>query len=113
MLELPGAITRLLTAMLGRKSAIGRQVRPASFDFHTPPATPAANIKFGWRRSMTRARVRPPILPGPSGSHVEVVESAPSRLTAPVPPPAAREGSARRPTDERCGMVLITFAASR
>src|SRR6188508_3589239 len=56
------------TAPVTSLSKIGRQVRPASVVFHTPPfAVPAKNV-FGCDGTPTATVVRPP-RNGPSGRH--------------------------------------------
>ncbi len=54
-----------LIAMLVRSSAIGRHRLPLLVVFQIPPETPAAYMILGFFGWMTRARVRPPMLPGP------------------------------------------------
>ncbi|MBI3106687.1 MAG: hypothetical protein HYY95_14155 [Candidatus Rokubacteria bacterium] len=60
------------------RSVSGTQAPPPSIVFHTPPATPAAYMVLELVGSMRMARVRPPILPGPSGVQAprEAVEVA-------------------------------------
>ena len=47
-------------------SAIGVHCAPALVVFQIPPLTPAAYIVSGVVGLITKARVRPPILPGPN-----------------------------------------------
>src|SRR5262245_8390748 len=58
-----------LTAMFGRRSPSALQDLPEFVLFHTPPATPAAYKMLGSFGLINSARVRPPILPGPSAVH--------------------------------------------
>src|SRR3989304_5870203 len=91
MLELFGSMAREVTARLAMRSVSGAQVAPASVVFHTPPATPAAYMvlltaKLG---SITRPRVRPPMLPGPSAVQLPSAR-------APTSPPALASASGNR-----------------
>src|SRR5690349_19392034 len=54
------------TAMFATRSVFGVQLPPPSVVFQIPPATPPANMVFGWSGSASSARVLPPTLPGPS-----------------------------------------------
>src|SRR5258708_3918785 len=63
---LTGSIAIELTARLDIRSASGAQEAPPFVVFHTPPATPAAYIVVGVVGWISVARVRPPMLPGPS-----------------------------------------------
>jgi hypothetical protein len=58
-----------LTLRFGSRSSSGIQVPPPSTVFQTPPSAAPAYIVLGEVGSMTRALVRPPMLPGPSGFH--------------------------------------------
>src|SRR5215207_8295951 len=83
VLELDGSKTRVVTAMLGRKSLRGAHDAPAY-------------VAFGLFGSMRSERVRPPTLPGPSGCHVPsapLVEALPS----PTPPPPVPFGNSPSP----------------
>src|SRR5438045_1315127 len=64
-----GSISSELTAMFVRPSPVGRQVVPSSSLFQIPPDTPAAKIVVGTAGWNFTTRVRPPMLPGPSGVH--------------------------------------------
>src|SRR3989304_8428049 len=68
-LELVGSIAIEFPAGWAIRSASGAQVVPPFVVFHTPPATPAAYIVVGVVGSIRIARVRPPMLPGPSWVH--------------------------------------------
>src|SRR6185436_15526865 len=64
--------------MLVRPSPVGRHVVPLSSLFQTPPDTPAAKSVVGivgWKRT---TRVRPPMLPGPSGVQASSRPEAPA-----------------------------------
>ena len=68
--------------MFARPSPVGRQVMPLSSLFQTPPDTPAANsvvCTIGWKRT---TRVRPPMLPGPSGVQASRIPVTPLRSVA-------------------------------
>src|ERR1051325_12000733 len=95
-LELPGSKASVVTAMFAMKSSRADQLAPASVDFQTPPATPAAYIVLGVTGSMMMARVRPPTLPGPSGCQVPstpLVEPAESAAVGVKPFAALSAGS--------------------
>src|SRR5262247_1448338 len=66
--------------MLLIKSAIGVHDCPPLVVFQTPPETPAAYITLASCGLIRIARVRPPILPGPSGVQVAVFGSSSKRL---------------------------------
>src|SRR5689334_7429150 len=53
--------------MLASWSPFGVHEAPPLVDFQMPPATPATHIRSLFLRSIRIARVRPPMLPGPSG----------------------------------------------
>ena len=64
--------TSAVTARLARKSFCGAQLVPPFVVFQMPPATLPTHMMFGFVRWMTRERMRPPILPGPSHVHESV-----------------------------------------
>src|SRR5438874_5612504 len=69
-------MTRQETLRLAMKSARGAQVAPPLIVFQMPPATDPIHIILvlvGW---MTIARVRPPMLPGPSHFQAAVLSPA-------------------------------------
>src|SRR5215216_2078842 len=74
-LRLAGSIASEFIAMLASKSPTGVQDAPASVVFHTPPATPPAYMMFELAGLIIRARVRPPIFPGPNCDHAPSAES--------------------------------------
>src|SRR4029450_8133984 len=65
-----GSNARELTATFGKRSPNAIQDFPELVLFQTPPATPAAYITVGSTGLIKNARVRPPMLPGPSGVQV-------------------------------------------
>src|SRR6266404_5661140 len=67
--ESEGSIAIELIARFGSRSSSALHESPASVDFHTPPATPAAYMISGVFGSIKIERVRPPMLPGPSWTH--------------------------------------------
>src|SRR5437016_3414121 len=67
MFGFPGSIVSEATFKFAIKSPVEIHDAPALVDLHTPPPAAEANIVFGFVGSMTIARVRPPMLPGPSG----------------------------------------------
>src|SRR5687768_1721543 len=78
--------------MLARKSLSATHDVPPLVVFQMPPATAAAYITSGLTGSISKARVRPPTLPGPNGCHVPrtpLVEALPS----PAPPPPVLLGN--------------------
>src|SRR5260370_29835338 len=87
-----GSMARLATARLGSGSVSGFHVLPPSVVFQTPPPSVPAYIVLGSSGRITSARVRPPILPGPSACQF---------------PTLATLASGRRPacneTDDRIG----------
>src|SRR5258706_9851488 len=87
--ESVGSIAIELTARFGSRSSSGLHESPASVDFHTPPATPAAYITSGVFGSIKIERVRPPMLPGPSCTHRLNPASIENR-----PPAGTREATA-------------------
>ncbi len=62
--------------MFAIRSDRGCQLAPESVDRQTPPATPPAYMVEGVVGWMTRARVRPPTLPGPSACQAPSVPAA-------------------------------------
>src|SRR5687767_10416469 len=71
-----GSMSNELTAMFVRPSPVGRQDVPLSSLFQMPPDTPAANSVVGTAGWNFTTRVRPPMLPGPSGVHASSRRSA-------------------------------------
>src|SRR5688500_20088322 len=99
--------------MLTSRSPFGCQLAPPSDDFHMPPATPAVHIMLLnvlWIRS---ARDRPPMLPGPAGSHGAASVPVAVRSADPVEADAA-EAVIVDPAAavEWTGMSATTAAAS-
>src|SRR6185312_6259306 len=81
-----------VTAMFARKSFSGVHELPPLVVFQMPPATAAAYITSGLIGSISRARVRPPTLPGPIDCQepsAPLVEALPS----PAPPPPVPLGN--------------------
>src|SRR5205809_512140 len=84
--------------MLGSRSLSGFQLAPPSVVFHTPPPTAPAYIVLGSSGRTMKLRVRPPILPGPSGCH--------------VPRAASRAGMGVR-SEETCFMLVAQDISRR
>src|SRR5712692_8483212 len=64
-----GSMTKHETARFAIRSSTGDQLAPALSVRQTPPPTLAAQIVLGEPGWGTIARVRPPMLPGPSEAH--------------------------------------------
>src|SRR5438094_5783231 len=75
------------TARFAMKSSTGAHDAPALVDLKMPPPTLPANMLFVFEGSITSARTRPPMLPGPSHVH-EVVLTPADSVAAPLPPVA-------------------------
>src|SRR5258708_40296671 len=113
--------------MLAIRSLVACQCAPPSLVRNTPPETAAAYMVLGSWGSMSSARVRPPMLPGPSDVQVpsdvpnDVPRDVPTDETDDVPSDASQEACAelavtrpsmRSPLTERCGMRAIWARAS-
>src|SRR5437588_11426948 len=66
MFGLFGSIAMQLVARLAIRSYTGDQLCPPSSVRHTPPPALPAHMVLGMVGCTTMARVRPPMLPGPS-----------------------------------------------
>src|SRR5207248_2403434 len=74
------------TARFAMKSSTGAHDAPALVDLKMPPPTLPANMLFVFDGSITTARTRPPMLPGPSHVQEELLIPAESAAVPPVSP---------------------------
>src|SRR3954453_6121223 len=84
-------MTIAVTARLAMKSSTGAHALPPSSVRHTPPPTLPAQMALVVLGCTTIARVRPPMLPGPSPTQPPAAPG-PGRAPARPPPPAPRGG---------------------
>src|SRR5690242_20380930 len=109
MLAFRGSMASELTARLGRRSPAADQDVPPVVVFQTPPAAPAAYIVPGELGSMTMARVRPPMLPGPRKLQVDSALATPPAM----PGEEVEEGSFSESAEEYRGMLSLCAAAAK
>src|ERR1017187_3936425 len=95
--ELAGSMAMLFTAMLERKSLKGDQVVPPVVVFQIPPATPAVYMVVGVVGSISKARTRPPMFPGPRFAQLERIVFT---LAISAGPDACTDGSCLAMVDE-------------
>src|SRR4026207_2129344 len=121
VLEFEGSNAKQVTAMLARKSSSGSHDAPPFVVFQMPPATAAAYITSGLVGSISKARVRPPTLPGPNDCHVPQAPPA-DALPSPAPPPPVPFGNSpssslksefASPVSKRDGKLLFLAVEKR